>query len=141
MSILISISIIVDLAIVNEANQGLESNFCRWIKGRRLAQKERVFDRRWQVSQMRATRRGSRRACFRPESYRRVPSSRKHRSAPKQKCPWYLSLWGPLGDTPPIRNIPFLGPCKAPEGTTTQVTSAKCIFCAYSASACNDNFH
>ena len=45
--------------------------------------------------------------------------SMKHRSAPKEKCPRCLSLRGRLGDTPPIRNKTFTGPCKAPEGTNT----------------------
>ena len=40
----------------------------------------------------------------------------RHRSAPKEKCPWYVSMWGPLGDTPPIRNQKLMGPCKAPQG-------------------------
>ena len=31
----------------------------------------------------------------------------------------------PLGDIPPSRNKLFLGPCEAPNGTNTQVTSAK----------------
>ena len=57
--------------------------------------------------------------------------SMKHSSAPKQKCPWRLSLWGPLGHTPPFRNQLFMGPCKAPKGTDTKVTSAKGHFCAY----------
>ena len=35
------------------------------------------------------------------------------------------------GDTPPIRNKLFSVPCKAPEGTNTQVASAKGHFCAY----------
>ena len=60
-----------------------------------------------------------------------LPFSRKHRSAPKEKCTWCLSLWGLLGDTPPIRNRTFLGPKKAPEGTNTKVTSARGPFCAY----------
>ena len=34
----------------------------------------------------------------------------EHRSAPQEKCPQCLSLWGPLGDTPPISNKTFLGP-------------------------------
>ena len=55
----------------------------------------------------------------------------KHRSAPKEKCPSCLSRWGPLGDTQTIRNKMFIGPCKAPEGTNTKVTSAKGHFCAY----------
>ena len=42
-----------------------------------------------------------------------------------------LSLWGPLGDTPSIRNKIFLGPYKAPKGTNTKATSAKGHFCAY----------
>ena len=62
---------------------------------------------------------------------RRGHSSMKHRSAPKEKCPQCLSLWGPLGDTPPIRNRIFLGPCTAPNGTNTKVTSAKGQFCAH----------
>ena len=57
--------------------------------------------------------------------------SMRHRSAPKEKCPWCLSLWGPLGDTPPIRNDLFMSPYQAPEGTNTKVTSAKGRFCAY----------
>ena len=32
---------------------------------------------------------------------------------------------GPLGDTPPSRDKLFMGPCKAPKGTDTKVTSAK----------------
>ena len=55
----------------------------------------------------------------------------KHKSAPKEKCPKCLSLRGPLGDTPPIRNKTLMGPCKAPEGTNTKVTLAKGHFCAY----------
>ena len=55
----------------------------------------------------------------------------KHRSAPKEKRPWRLSLWGPLGETPPIRNHIFLDPPEAPEGTNTRVTSAKGHFYAY----------
>ena len=42
-----------------------------------------------------------------------------------------LSLWGPLGDTPPIRNKTLMGPCEAPKGTNTKVTSAKGPFGAY----------
>ena len=63
----------------------------------------------------------------------RRPSSMsmKRRSAPKEKCPWYFSLLGPLGDTPSIRNTMFVGPCKVPKGTNTKVTSAKGPFCAY----------
>ena len=34
--------------------------------------------------------------------------------------PSCLSLWGPLGDTPPIRNKTFLGPCRDPKGTNSQ---------------------
>ena len=55
----------------------------------------------------------------------------KHRSAPKEKCPLCLSLWAPLGDTPPIRNKRFMGPCKALKGTDTKVTSAQGHFYAY----------
>ena len=55
----------------------------------------------------------------------------KHRSAPKEKCPSCLCLWGSLGDTPSIRNKRFAGLCKAPKGTNTKVTSAKGHFCAY----------
>ena len=40
--------------------------------------------------------------------------SMKHRSVPKEKCPQCSSLWGSLGDTPPLRNRQSLGPCKAP---------------------------
>ena len=50
---------------------------------------------------------------------------------PKEKRSECLSLWGPLGDTPPIRNNMFLGPCEAPEVTNTKVTSAKAPFRAY----------
>ena len=32
----------------------------------------------------------------------------------------YLSFWGPLGDSPPIRNKPFMGPSNAPQGTKHQ---------------------
>ena len=32
---------------------------------------------------------------------------------PKEKCPSCLFLWGPLGDTPPIRSELFSVPCKA----------------------------
>ena len=44
--------------------------------------------------------------------HRRSPAqtSMKHRGAPEEKCPQCLSLWGPLGDTPPIRNKTLLGP-------------------------------
>ena len=63
---------------------------------------------------------------------RRAPHrSRKHRSAPEEKCPWCLSLWGRMGDTPPLRNILSPGPFQAPWRTNTKVTSAKGPFCAY----------
>ena len=55
----------------------------------------------------------------------------KHRSAPKEKGPQCLPLWGPLGDTPTLREQPILVPYKAPKGTNTEVTSAKGHFCAY----------
>ena len=55
----------------------------------------------------------------------------KHRNAPKEKCPKCLSLWGPLGDTPPLRNRLFLGPYTAPNWTNTKVTSAKAHFYAH----------
>ena len=55
----------------------------------------------------------------------------EHRSVPQEKCPSCLSLWGRLVDTPPIRNQLFMGPCKAPKGTSTKATSAKLHFCAY----------
>ena len=54
-----------------------------------------------------------------------------HRSAPMEKCPECLSLRGPLGDTPPIRNTTLMGPCKDPKGPNTKVSSAKGHFCAY----------
>ena len=57
--------------------------------------------------------------------------STKHISAPREKCPLCVSPWGPLGDTPRVRNETFLGPYRAPEGTNTKVTSAKGYFCAY----------
>ena len=57
--------------------------------------------------------------------------STKHRRAPKEKWPLCLSPWGPLGDTPPVRNKLFLGSCKAPKGTNTKATSAKGHFCDY----------
>ena len=41
-----------------------------------------------------------------------------------------LSLWGPLEDTPPIRNKIFMGPRKAPKGTDTKGTSPQGHFCA-----------
>ena len=56
--------------------------------------------------------------------------SMKHKGVPKEKCPSCLPLWGPLGNSPPIRNKTFLGPCKAP-GANTKVTSARGHFCAY----------
>ena len=37
---------------------------------------------------------------------------------PLRRCPLCLSLWGPLGDTPPIRNNTLLGPYQAPRGQT-----------------------
>ena len=37
----------------------------------------------------------------------------------------------PLGDTPPTRSRKFAGPCKAPKGINTQVTSAQGHFRAY----------
>ena len=64
-------------------------------------------------------------------TYEAQKYSMKHRNAPKEKCPWCLSLWGRLGDTPPRRNRLFLGPYKALEGTNTKVTSVKGPFCAY----------
>ena len=53
-----------------------------------------------------------------------MPESTKHRSAPKEKWPWCLSLGGPLGDTPSIRSDIFLGPYKDPWGTNAKVASA-----------------
>ena len=39
------------------------------------------------------------------------------RSAPKQKYPWCLLLWGPLGKPPPQLETSYAGaPCKAPQG-------------------------
>ena len=71
-----------------------------------------------------------------PTSDRSQIGSRKHRSAPRERCPQCLSLWGPWG-TPlhleigcswaPVK--PQMGPCKAPKGTNTKVTSAKGHFC------------
>ena len=58
----------------------------------------------------------------------------KHRSAPEEKCPWCVSLWGPLGDIPPSGNKPFMGPCEEPKGTNTKVTSAKGHSCDYAQS-------
>ena len=53
-------------------------------------------------------------------------NSVKHRSAPEGKGPWCLSLWGPLGYAPSIGNNKIsMGPCEAPKGTNTKVTSAK----------------
>ena len=42
-------------------------------------------------------------------------------------CPW----GDPWDTPPPNRNQWFMGPCKAPLGTNTKVTSAKGQFCAH----------
>ena len=55
----------------------------------------------------------------------------KHRSASQEKCHSCVSLWGPLGHTPPSINKTLLGPYQALQGTNTQVTSTKGHFCAY----------
>ena len=55
--------------------------------------------------------------------------SARHRSAPEERCSWCLSLWGPLGDTHPVRNIILMGPCNDPSETNTKVTSAKGRLC------------
>ena len=38
-----------------------------------------------------------------------------------------VSRWGPLGDAPPISNKTLLGPCQAPKGTITTITTALII--------------
>ena len=50
-------------------------------------------------------------------SRRALVLSTKHRSAPKERCPSCLSLWGPLGDAPPIRNnVMIPGILLSPQG-------------------------
>ena len=61
-----------------------------------------------------------------------LPIPQRGTEAPLRRSALSASPCGdPRGNTPPIRNKPSMGPCKAPEGTKTKVTLAKGRFCAH----------